>query len=241
MKDFTKTIYCNYIQVFVMHELIKLLQRKQLIWHGNETVLDRDFVSSGFEKFDAMLQGGLPKTGVVEINTIIGIGELRLLTPYLQTKSDRLTIFINPPGLVNAESLYSEQIDLSQVIVIHTHTEAEALWAAEQCLKSSACRNVLHWYQSIEVHHVKRLQVAAEIGDCLHVLLRPSQKHALSLPVSLSMTFSAWESGIEVTVVKRKGGWPLAPFQLNMSTRWPALATTSNLANIITFPNVSTF
>lgn len=223
-----------------MHELIKLLQRKQLIWHGNETVLERSFVPSGFEKFDAMLQGGLPKVGVVEINTPSGVGELRFLTPYLQQKSDGLTVFINPPGIVNAETIYTEQIALNQVIVIYTNTEVDALWAAEQCLKSSACRNVLHWYQTIEVRHIKRLQVAAEIGDCVHILLRPPQKSALSLPVSLSMNFASWESGIEITVAKRKGGWPLPPFQLNMNPRWPALTVSNNLTNIIEFPHVST-
>ncbi len=222
-----------------MHELIKLLQRKQLLWHAHETVLERNFISTNFDQLDAKLQGGLPQVGVVEINSLLGIGELRLLMPYLKNQIEGLTVFINPPGIINAEHVYEQGITLNNIIVIYTATEQEALWAAEQCLKSSACSTVLHWYQTIEVHHVKRFQVAAEMGDCLHVLLRTPQKYALSLPVSLSMTLASDNHGIEITVAKRKGGWPLPPFTLDMRTLWPTLTVSKDSANIIAFPNAS--
>jgi hypothetical protein len=107
--------------------------------------------------------------------------------------------------------------------MIFPKTENEALWAAEQCLKSGCCGSVILWHPSLEVHQARRLQVASETGECLNFLFKTEQKHQMSLPISLSMQLSPDTNGIKVDIHKRKGGWLKSSFSINMLSRWSQL------------------
>jgi len=219
-----------------MYELIEHLKNKHWLWKGSETKTELSTHSTGFDILDQKLAGGFPPHGVVEIQSPSGIGELRLLFPYLKQNSERLTVFINPPCLINAESLKHMGLDLEKVLIVTTKTNKEALWSAEQCLKSGACDQVLLWQDKLEVHHVRRLHVASETGDCLHFIFRCPQNSAFSLPVSLCLSLKANEQGLQISIPKRKGGWPLAAFHLSMRQHWPDLVLPIQPTKIIPFP-----
>ncbi|PMH79722.1 translesion DNA synthesis-associated protein ImuA, partial [Vibrio cyclitrophicus] len=151
-----------------MHELIKNLQDRQLIWKGLQSTTLGSTTSTGYPQLDKQLDGGFPTHGVIEVESQQGIGELRLLTPYLaQQNSQKLAIFINPPGKIGAEFFSSQRIQLENILVIEPQRDLDALWAAEQCLKSGACHSVLLWGTNLEIHQTKRLQAASETGKCL--------------------------------------------------------------------------
>ncbi|KKO45310.1 RecA/RadA recombinase [Arsukibacterium ikkense] len=228
-----------------MSALLEQLARRQLLWHGDSQQLAYQAVSSGFPELDQQLGGGLPASGLIDIQTAAGIGELRLLLPYLrqqQQQSQRLLVFIAPPAELSADMLAGAGLDLSQLLIITPgqpisppkpagrHTKAakklnakqEALWAAEQCLQSGCCATVLIWPAAISLAQARRLQLAAEQGAASMILFRkPSQ--TLSLPVNLSISLQPDPQGLQLTVLKRKGCWPAAPIRLNMQSRWPAL------------------
>ena len=67
-----------------MSALLQQLARRQLLWHGNSQQAAYQAVSSGYPLLDQQLAGGFPSTGLIDIQTDTGIGELRLLLPYLQ-------------------------------------------------------------------------------------------------------------------------------------------------------------
>jgi len=217
-----------------MSDLIDLLERKRLIWQGRYSQPAPEVVSSGYPLLDEKLAGGLPKTGVVSIQSSIGIGELRILMNILLSKS-RLVVFINPPGFLCAEFLYHQGIDLNNVLVIYPRRKNEALWAAEQCLKSGACSAVLLWQHAFEIHQVKRLKIACDEGDCLQFLMRGCARTEASLPVSLSMHLAPHSQGLDVSITKRKGGWPIPAFTLDVSTYWPVFCY-AKASNVIPFP-----
>lgn len=220
-----------------MYELIEHLKQKQWLWQGSQTPDSQEHYSTGYSLLDQKLEGGFPKHGVIELQTPQAIGELRLLLPHLkQTSQERLSVFIQPPGYLCAEQLTAQGIDPNKILLIYPKSEKEALWAAEQCLKSGACSNVLLWQSEIEVHHARRLQVASETGGCLSFLFKHQQKSLFSLPVSLSMTLLPHSMGIEITITKRKGGWPHASFVLDMGALWPALTVQPKDPVIIPFP-----
>ncbi|WP_165311842.1 translesion DNA synthesis-associated protein ImuA [Vibrio ziniensis] len=223
-----------------MYELIEHLKNKHWLWQGSETKYELNTHSTGFNALDEKLAGGFPPHGVVEIQSQSGIGELRLIYPYLKQHDKRLTVFINPPGIVQAESLKFEGIELDNVLVVTPRNHKESLWAAEQCLKSGACRQVLLWLDNLEVHQVRRLNVASETGNCLQFLFRSPQESAFSLPVSLSISLQSYPQGLKISVPKRKGGWPLGAFNLAMSERWPNLvmphSSPQSSSTVITFP-----
>ncbi|MEZ8483397.1 translesion DNA synthesis-associated protein ImuA [Vibrio splendidus] len=207
-----------------MHELIKNLQDRQLIWTGLQPTAQGSTTSTGYPQLDKQLDGGFPTHGVIEVESQQGIGELRLLTPYLaQQNSQKLAIFINPPGKICAEFFSSQGIELENILVIQPQRDLDALWTAEQCLKSGACHSVLLWGADLEIHQTKRLQAASETGKCLQFHFKATSHNQLSLPVSLSMKLSSHAQGLKVEVTKRKGSWSYGSFILDMSQNWPLL------------------
>ncbi|GAB5382373.1 MAG: translesion DNA synthesis-associated protein ImuA [Aliiglaciecola sp.] len=222
-----------------MNNLIEQLQNKRLIWRANQ---QNGFVkgnSTGFKELDQALQGGFPEHGVVDIDTPIGIGELRLLLPALrarQQQHQRLLVFIGAPMQINGEMLAEFGIPLEKVLLVQPQSAEHALWSAEQCLKSGCAHSVLLWHQDLEISQAKRLQLAAEQGDALHFILRHQRQLGLSLPVNLAMKLRPHQQGISVQVTKRKGGWPEAAFNIDMSPIWPQLTLSKDNNNIIPFP-----
>lgn len=225
-----------------MNNILSYLKNKHLIWQG-KAINEPDGSSlSGYPELDAGLEGGLPTQGVIDIHSDIGIGELRLFLPYIlqrQNQQQRLLVIIAPPLQINGEMLAELGIDLSQVLVIRPGDQQQALWAAEQCLKSDCCHTVLSWLQNLEIHQVKRLQLAAKQSRAVQVIFRQQQTQGLSLPVTLSMSLQPQAQGLRIKVNKRIGSWRHQDIQLNMQALWPALQLPeqhNNDNNIIPFP-----
>ena len=209
-----------------MKPTIDELKNKRLLWQASQVSAAQNTLPSGFEALDAHLQGGLPEQGVVDVSTAIGIGELRLLLPSFvlrQQSSEKLLVFIAPPVRLNGPMLLQLGFDLTRILIIEPKNAKDALWSAEQCLKSGCCEGVFLWHQSLEIHQAKRLQFAAETGGALNIIIRQKTHEHFSLPVSLAIDLAAAPEGIDVTITKRKGGSHSEPFVVNMVKAWPAL------------------
>ena len=144
-----------------MNELIDLLQQR-LVWQGSKKVPYQKNCSTGYGELDHYLDGGFPK-GIIEVQSDNGIGELRLLLPQLKNAlvEERLIVFIAPFGIISSQAIAAQGIELNKVLVVYPNKQQEALWAAEQCLRSGACHSVVMWFdQALEIHQVKRLQTA---------------------------------------------------------------------------------
>ncbi len=220
----------------IMYELIEHLKNKHWLWQGSETKTELSSDTTGIKELDEKLSGGFPSHGIVEIQSLSGIGELRLLYPYLKQNNERLTVFVNPPGILHAESLKHMDLNLNNVLVVTPNNHKEALWAAEQCLKSGACDQVLLWLDNLEVHQIRRLTVASETGNCLQFLFRSIQESVFSLPVSLSLSLQPSPDGLKISVPKRKGGWPLSAFNVSMHERWSNLVVPLPSPTVLPFP-----
>ena len=223
-----------------MSSILDYLKNKRLVWQAAEQGDLPSLSSTGFTELDAELDGGFPTQGVVDIHSPIGIGELRLLLPNLHTRqqqSDKLLVFIAPPMQINAELLAECGFPLEQALVIEPKSAQHALWSAEQCLKSGCCHSVLLWQHHLEIHQVKRLTLAAEQGQALHIVLHHKKRPGVSLPVSLAMRLKSHPQGMRIEVTKRKGGWPGQAFDLDMRAKWPALAINPPPDNVLPFPH----
>jgi protein ImuA len=212
-----------------MSALLEQLTRRQLLWHGNSQQAAYPAVASGYAELDHQLGGGFPASGFIDIQTEQGIGELRLLLPYLQqqqSRSKRVIVLMSPPAQPCADMLAGAGIDLAQLLIISTKTAKDTLWAAEQCLHSGSVSAVLLWQVPVRLAQARRLQLAAEQGQASLILLRQPQT-ALGLPVQLSLQLAPHPKGLLLSVQKRKGGWPTAPFLVDMQSRWPVLSVNS--------------
>ncbi|XOV80080.1 MAG: translesion DNA synthesis-associated protein ImuA [Aestuariibacter sp.] len=220
-----------------MNNILDYLKNKHLVWQGHPTDTKQSVGSSGYAELDELLCGGFPQQGVIDIHSQLGIGEFRLLQPLLRARHQQQQNYlalIAPPFKLNAEMLAEAGLSLSRVLIIQSQSAQESLWAAEQCLKSGCCHSVLSWAKDLEVHQIKRLQLAAKQSQSLHFLFRPVALSRISLPVTLAMHLEPAPSGIEVTITKQIGGWQQQPRIVNMRAQWPAF-TLADKNNVVPF------
>lgn len=224
-----------------MNPIIETMLNKRVLWQGRYTPAAAANASSGYRALDEKLQGGIPKQGVIEIQSATGIGEIRLLLPYLQKRhqqESRLLVCIAPPMLLNPPMLAQYGIELARVLVITPSAPKDALWAAEQCLQSGSCHSVILWQQPLAVHQVKRLQLAAQKGAALQVIMRPQTSDGLNLPTTLSLALYPQPEGITVEVRRYPGNFCPAAFVVPMFAQWPALASAKTplaTSNVVPF------
>ncbi|WP_432459482.1 translesion DNA synthesis-associated protein ImuA [Agarivorans sp. QJM3NY_25] len=187
----------------------KVWQGKQ--WHRSQLTVQ----ASGFEQLDQQLPGqGWPQGAMTEVlYEQQGIGELQLLLPALAklSKKSQWIIWVAPPFMPNAPALQQHNIDISKVIVIRPEQCSDIIWTIEQALKSGCCSAVLGWVDHLDLKASRRLQLAAEQGDCLSYLFRPLQQQQQSSSASVRITLHPNRNTDQISyqLLKRRGAAPL--------------------------------
>lgn len=215
-----------------------LLRQHSALWRARESGGQGSAppgLPTGFTMLDRSLPGGgWPTQGLIEILTDRhGIGELSLLMPALATLcrghgeregSGGWLAWVAPPYQPYAPALATAGIDVRRVLVVRGASPPE--WAMEQALRSEACNAVLGWSNPRDLTALRRLQLAAEQARCLAVLFRPAQAGAQPSPAILRLELQGSPAGLQVRVVKSRGGRPVtlqlghlgAPWQLEPSS-----------------------
>lgn len=210
-----------------MNKIIEKLQAQNKLWLANEHAIlnTSSIISSGYDALDQKLGGGMPDNSVIELQTINGIGELRLLLPYLRAKiiEQKSIVFIAPPAQISSQMLLRQQIPLAQTLIVNSTDSAQSLWSAEQCLKSGCVGGVLLWQNYFSISQVKRLKLAAEQGAASLFILRGQPQLSLSLPVNLCLNLKPHPLGLTIKINKQLGRWPSSAFILDMRQQWPEL------------------
>lgn len=137
---------------------------------------------SGHAGLDALLpQGGWPRRSLCELLVPAdGIGEIALLAPLLarMTHDARPVVLVGPPYVAYAPAWQAIGVDLRWLVVVHAQGR-QALWAFEQCLRSAACAVVVGWPHEADARALRRLQVAADTGECIGFAVR-DRRHAVN-------------------------------------------------------------
>lgn len=196
-----------------------LLSHPQL-WRGRHLPNEpaRSSHATGFAALDdALHDGGWPAAGLMELLCAgHGIGELRLLMPALARLSQaeaRWIVWVAPPFLPYAPALIEAGVRLGKVLLTRPRNRRDALWAAEQALKSGTACAVLAWLAepSLEASALRRLQLAAQEGGAWGTLLRPAAAAAKPSMAELRILVETERSHtcdrLAFSVLKRRGGW----------------------------------
>jgi len=218
-----------------MNSILAQLHDSHQIWHGNNHHLISDSITTGDTGLDDYLHGGWPEASVIELQSINGIGELRLLMPYLasQAQSTRLVAFIAPPSQLGSQMLASNELDTSQVLVLYSQRDNDILWSVEQCLKSGCVGVIVLWHQQFTSAQIKRFKLAAEQGQASLIIIRHQPNLSLCLPVQLSLSLAPHQHGLMISINKQLGHWSKAPYLLDMRKQWPDLVTPVKPSNVI--------
>ncbi|MFO1407282.1 MAG: translesion DNA synthesis-associated protein ImuA [Steroidobacteraceae bacterium] len=182
---------------------------------------------TGYAALDRALPGGgWPRQGLVEILADrCGVGELSLLVPALAALCDGggagWLALVAPPYQPYAPALAARGIPLAHVLVVRA---ASAEWAMEQALRSGACGAVVGWSASRDRAVLRRLQLAAETSSSLAVLFRASASAADPSPAVLRLVLEPGARGLDVRVLKSRGGRPVTVHLGWLDAATPAVA-----------------
>jgi protein ImuA len=193
---------------------------------------------SGFTALDAELPGGgWPTRAAVELLAPqFGVLEWRLLAPALRgwwagqappvaspgpgrrqrpaTAALRSLLLVNPPHTPHLPGLQALGLPPSALVWVSAKTPAEALWAAEQAVKSRVA--VLAWLPDARPEQIRRLQVNTLSSDAPLFLMRPERAAQQSSAAPLRLVVQPGEGwALNVHLLKRRGpaheGWLQLP------------------------------
>jgi len=202
---------------------LDLILENPAIWRGDQYAkVALDSVATGFPELDAQLPGGgWPRAALTELLiSHPGAGELCVLMPALAQLSQRekWLVLVAPPHRPYAPGFQFHGIDLARVVVVNTRSDGESLWAAERCLRCGSCAAVLSWAGSGSAQAMRRLQLAAEEGKGLGVVFGATRHAAQPSPAPLRIQVSRRRNGIELQILKRRGGGWAPPVVLPLDT-----------------------
>jgi hypothetical protein len=210
-----------------MAALEDILQRHP-VWLGRAPQLAAPAVPTGFQALDGELPGGgWPRGALTEIlGSQEGIGELALLLPALGalTWAGKRVIWLAPPHLPYAPALAAAGLNLAQLAVVRAPGRRDALWAAEQALRSGSCHALLGWLRRPSYDELRRLAVAAEGSSALVALFRPREAATESSPACLRLALEPDGDALSVHILKRRGMPAAAPLRLTVKRPVHALA-----------------
>lgn len=175
---------------------------------------------TGFAALSAQLPGGGWPAGVL-VELLLqqpGCGELRLLGPALTQLPKLPVVLVQPPHAPQVQALAALGLPPSQLVWIRgvedgggkarVKSGGDALWAAEQILRSGSCAALLLWQPSrspLRAESLRRLHLAAQCGETLFFLLRPISAAQDASPAPLRLSLRPAAGGVDIGFVKRRG------------------------------------
>jgi len=185
--------------------LEQLLDSRPDLWRGRLRPAGTA-LGSGRAELDSWLPAGGWACGrLTEFLPVrFGIGELDILLPMLaeQTRQGLPVIFAAPPLVPCPQRLSQAGIALERLIV--ARKPEQALWVAEQGLKSGLCGAIVVWHPQgrVQPRAIRRLQLAAENGPApVFVCYRPGQQP----PPSLAALRLGIHPGPELVLLRGNG------------------------------------
>ncbi|MEH6551870.1 MAG: translesion DNA synthesis-associated protein ImuA [Pseudomonadales bacterium] len=193
-------------------ELSTLLKRHD-IWQAAHSQRQRSAVSTGFEALDNKLHdGGWPVARLTELLVNQhGIGEWQLVMPATikLCQDGGYCLLIAPPYQPYAPALEAAGIAGHRLIVVEPKDLQQTLWSAEQALASEACSTLLCWLgpQNVKSSQLRKLQLAAQRGNCTAFIYRDTRFAQQHSPASLRIRVKQQGAKLALSIVKQPGGW----------------------------------
>lgn len=207
------------------------------VWQGRHWEPGReDSLASGYRELDRLLGGGWLRGALTEVLfEQAGMGEMRLLVPALAelSRQNRWLMLLAPPMMPNATALEAAGVDTSKLLIVRPDSVRDQLWTLEESLRSGTCSAVLAWPEGLNQAQTRRLQLAAEAGQCLGVLFRPISQATQPSTAAVRLQLQAGPRGTRVDLRKHRGRVQTTEEQLelNLDALTDPYRPTSNAAS----------
>ena len=189
------------------------------VWRGGELEhAAQPSIPTGHAALDDELPGGGWPGGTLSevLHDGAGIGEVTFLSGAIAKacEAGRMVAWINPPHLPYAPAIAQSGIALERCLVVRPTHKEDAIWAAEQVLRSGACGAALLWLAQDEYAWLRRLQMAAQAGRAMAILFRSTAAERLSTPAHLRVALEREGGSLRIRIPKRRGPPLVTPIAL---------------------------
>jgi hypothetical protein len=138
---------------------------------------ERKTIGTGCQALDACLpHGGYQLGSVVEYlrsGPACGASYLALAAAASAMRAtDGFMVVVDTRHTIYPPALSSQEIDLNKVIFVRPQSHVDAMWAVDQALRNSAVAVVVADLPQVDDRSARRLQLAAESGASLAILMR---------------------------------------------------------------------
>lgn len=187
------------------------------VWRAGQMGSARSKVTpTGHAALDQALPNqGWPHGGLIELLLPqSGIGELRLLQAALHALGEQSVALLQPPYVPHIAAWRDWGLSPQRLLWIRTQRQADALWSAEQVLRSDSCGALLLWQTTLRHESLRRLQLAAQASHTLCWIFRPLSARATASPAPLRIALQPLAGGVQLDILKRRGPVCAAPLQV---------------------------
>ncbi|MDX1926599.1 MAG: hypothetical protein SFV81_08775 [Pirellulaceae bacterium] len=231
---------------------VSLMQRLSSEVRGLETAgrqaTNKQTISCGCEALNRCLpDGGYVPGSVIEyLRAMPGCGASTLAftaAAAAMKSTNGFLVVIDTQHNIYPPALASWGIDLDKVVLVRPQSDVDALWAVDQSLRTPAVAAVVADVERIDDRAARRMQLAAEQGGGLALLLRPASARrgpswadiqwmvralvadansVRTAPVSLpspAITSHNQDRRLQVQLVRVRGGKAGATVRLRVSAR----------------------
>ena len=213
-----------------MASSLEYILERHPVWRGRADGHFSPAVSTTYPALDRALPGGGWPTGALAeiLCGHEGVGELQLVLPALAALSwaGKRVAWLAPPHLPYAPALAAAGVDLAHLVVVRAPGRRDALWAAEQVLRSRSCHALLCWFRRLGYRELRRLAVAAEGSPAWVALLRPREAAHEASPAALRIALEPEVGALAVRILKRRGAPAAAPLLVPVNRPFHALDRT---------------
>ncbi|HEY1378252.1 MAG TPA: hypothetical protein VGF55_15740 [Gemmataceae bacterium] len=132
-------------------------------------------IRTGWPGLDRVLpDGGVRRGAIVEL---LGTGAETVAAVLTRAvcRSPGVVVVVDPDGEFYPPALAAWDVSAERLVVVRPADDTDALWAADQALRSRAAAAVWLWRDRLAPHDGRRLQLSAAEGGGLGILLRPAR------------------------------------------------------------------
>jgi protein ImuA len=159
-------------------ELVESLQRQIERLEAGRRPQEAAVVSSGSPPLDELLpEKGFRRGTLIEWLSEgegTGVATLALLAARQACSSGGVLVVLDEHRQFYPPAAARLGMDLTQMIIVQAASVADNLWAMDQALRCPAAAAVLGWPRKLDGRTFRRMQLAAEQGGGLGLLLRPA-------------------------------------------------------------------
>lgn len=162
--------------------------------------------STGMAALDALLPAGIFRAGMLVEWIVIGegAGAARLALPMAcqSLQNGGVLVVIDERREFYSPAAVRLGLDLDRTIVVRPRNHQETIWALEQALRCPGVAATLSWIGQLPDRLFRRLQLAAEHGARLGLLMRPAEAIKTSTWADLRWLVQPVQGGEEASTIQ---------------------------------------